>query len=571
MGNDNDVTSAAPATPDAPAAAALNFIQERITQDVRADKNGGRVVTRFPPEPNGYLHIGHSKSICLNFGLALEFDGVCHLRFDDTNPVTEDTEYTDSIERDVKWLGFDWGKNLFYASDYFEQLYGFAVELIKRGKAYVDSRTTEEIQKTRGDFTTPGTDSPFRNRSVDENLDVFARMRAGEFKDGEHVLRAKIDMASSNQNLRDPLIYRIRHAHHHRTGNAWCIYPLYDFAHGYSDMIEGITHSICTLEFENHRPLYDWFIEAIGSSHHPQQIEFARLNLTYAVMSKRKILKLVQEGHVSGWDDPRMLTLSGLRRRGYTPASLRALATSVGVSKNDSWIDMSVLEGCVREDLNANASRAMAVLAPLKVTIENYAEDAHEFVDVPNHPQKPELGTRKVRFSRELFIERDDFQEVPVKGFFRLAPGKEVRLRSAYFITCTSVVKDAAGNITELRCTYDPATKGGDSPDGRKVKGTLHWVDGTAPTTTVRLYDRLFAHEHPGTGDADFLTQLNPKSCEVISDARVEPMLVEAASGATFQFERTGYFCVDCVDSKPGAPIFNRVVGLKDSWAKQGK
>jgi glutaminyl-tRNA synthetase len=550
-----------------------NFLQEILEEDKRTGKHGGRVHTRFPPEPNGYLHIGHAKSICLNFGLAQQYGGKTNLRLDDTNPLTEDTDYVQSIERDVKWLGFSWDDRKFFASDYFEQLYNFAVELIKQGKAYVCSLSADEISEYRGDFNTPGRDSPYRNRSIEENLDLFARMRAGEFPDGKHTLRAKIDMTSPNPVLRDPPIYRIRHAHHHNTGDKWCIYPLYDFAHCLSDAIEGITHSICTLEFENRRVLYDWIVDNLIKGDRPYQYEFARLKLTYTVMSKRKLLQLVNEKLVSGWDDPRMLTISGLRRRGCTPASIRDFATRIGVSKTDSWIDMSVLELCIREDLNEQAPRAMAVLRPLKVVIENYPEGKTEQLEVANHPSKPEMGVRQVPFSRELYIEADDFQEVPPKGFFRLSPGKEVRLRSAYFIKCESVIKDGKGNVVELRCTYDPATRGGDSPDGRKVKGTLHWVPGNAPTAEVRLYERLFSAEHPDKDkDKDFKTFLNPHSLEIIKDARVEPMLADAAAESRFQFERLGYFYVDPKDSQPGKPIFNRTVTLKDSWTKeQGK
>ncbi|WP_338867599.1 glutamine--tRNA ligase/YqeY domain fusion protein [Myxococcus stipitatus] len=551
----------------------LNFLQEIIEEDRRTGKHGGRVLTRFPPEPNGYLHIGHAKSICLNFGLAKQYGGLCNLRFDDTNPVTEDTDYVESIQRDVKWLGFDWEDRKYFASDYFPKLYDFAVELIKQGKAYVCSLSPDEIREYRGDFTTPGRDSPYRNRSVEENLDLFARMRAGEFPDSKHTLRAKIDMASPNPVLRDPPIYRIRHAHHHRTGDAWPIYPLYDFAHCLSDALEGITHSVCTLEFENRRVLYDWIVDSLIKGDRPYQYEFNRLNLNYTVMSKRKLLKLVTEKYVSGWDDPRMMTISGLRRRGFTPASIRDFATRAGVSKTQQLIDMGVLELCIREDLNETAPRAMAVLRPLKVVVENYPEGQVEMLEVQNHPQKPEMGTRQVPFMRELFIEADDFMEVPAKGFFRLAPGKEVRLRSAYFITCKEVIKDAEGKVVELRCTYDPATKGGDSPDGRKVKGTLHWAPGNAATAEVRLYDRLFSVESPDSDDAkDFTTFLNPNSLEVITNARVEPMLANAAAETRFQFERLGYFYVDPKDSQPGRPVFNRTVTLKDSWVKeQGK
>jgi glutaminyl-tRNA synthetase len=548
----------------------LNFLQEIIEEDRRAGKHGGRVHTRFPPEPNGYLHIGHAKSICLNFGLARQYGGKCNLRFDDTNPVTEDTDYVESIQRDVKWLGFDWEDRKYYASDYFPRLYDFAVELIKQGKAYVCSLSPDEIREYRGDFTTPGRDSPYRGRSVEENLDLFHRMRAGEFPDGTHTLRAKIDMASPNPVLRDPPIYRIRHAHHHRTGDAWPIYPLYDFAHCLSDAIEGITHSVCTLEFENRRVLYDWIVDQLIQGDRPYQYEFSRLNLNYTVMSKRKLLKLVNEGIVSGWDDPRMMTISGLRRRGFTPASIRDFATRVGVSKTEQLIDMSVLELCIREDLNETAPRAMAVLRPLKVVVENYPEGQVEHLEVQNHPQKPEMGTRQVPFMRELYIEADDFMEDPPKGFFRLAPGKEVRLRSAYFIKCEKVIKDAAGKVVELRCSYDPATRGGNAPDGRKVKGTLHWVPGNAPTAEVRLYDRLFSVESPDADETKEFTEfINPDSLQVLRDARVEPMLADAAAESRYQFERQGYFYVDPKDSKPGKPIFNRTVTLKDSWTKE--
>ncbi|QSQ18780.1 glutamine--tRNA ligase/YqeY domain fusion protein [Pyxidicoccus parkwayensis] len=548
----------------------LNFLQEIIEEDRRTGKHGGRVHTRFPPEPNGYLHIGHAKSICLNFGLAQQYGGKCNLRFDDTNPVTEDTDYVESIQRDVKWLGFDWEDRKYFASDYFPKLYDFAVELIKQGKAYVCSLTADEIREYRGDFTTPGRDSPYRNRSVEENLDLFHRMRAGEFPDGKHTLRAKIDMTSPNPVLRDPPIYRIRHAHHHRTGDAWPIYPLYDFAHCLSDAIEGITHSVCTLEFENRRVLYDWIVDALIKGDRPYQYEFSRLNLNYTVMSKRKLLKLVNEGMVSGWDDPRMMTISGLRRRGFTPAAIRDFAKRVGVSKTEQLIDMGLLELCIREDLNESAPRAMGVLRPLKVVLENYPEGQVESLEVQNHPQKPEMGTRQVPFMRELYIEADDFMEDPPKGFFRLAPGKEVRLRSAYFIKCEKVIKDAAGNVVELRCSYDPATRGGNAPDGRKVKGTLHWVPGNAPTAEVRLYDRLFSVENPGADDEkDFTTFLNPHSLEVLRGVRVEPMLADAAAESRFQFERQGYFFVDPKDSKPGKPVFNRTVSLKDSWVKE--
>ncbi|HEX5069716.1 MAG TPA: glutamine--tRNA ligase/YqeY domain fusion protein [Vicinamibacterales bacterium] len=545
-----------------------DFIREIVKADQASGKHGGRVATRFPPEPNGYLHIGHAKSICLNFGVARDFAGTCNLRFDDTNPVTEDTEYVDSIQDDVRWLGFSWDDRLYYASDYFEQLYECAEMLIRRGLAFVDDSTADEMREARGTLKEPGRNSPFRDRGIDVNLDLFRRMRAGEFPDGAKVLRARIDMASPNINMRDPVLYRIRRAHHHRTGDAWCIYPMYDYAHPISDAIERITHSICTLEFEDHRPLYDWLINNLPLPGQPQQIEFARLNLTYTVMSKRKLLQLVNEQHVSGWDDPRMPTISGMRRRGYTPEAIRRFADEVGVAKRENVIDVGLLEFCVREDLNARAPRAMGVLRPLKLVIENYPDDRVEHFTLANHPDDAGMGTRQVPFSREIYIERDDFMEAPPKKFFRLAPGREVRLRNAYLVTCQSVVKDADGHVTELRCTYDPATKGGDAPDGRKVKGTLHWVSAShAIDAQVRLYDRLFTVENPGAGDTDFLTQMNPASLEAITDAKLEPSLAEARAGARFQFERLGYFCVDA-DSKPDTPVFNRTVTLKDSWSK---
>ncbi len=548
-----------------------NFIRHIIDEDLASGKNGAKVATRFPPEPNGYLHIGHAKSICLNFGIARDYKGTCNLRFDDTNPVKEDIEYVNSIQDDVRWLGFSWSGEIHYASDYFERIYEYAVELIKLGKAYVCSLNADEMRKTRGTLTEAGTNSPFRARSVAENLDLFTRMRAGEFEEGAHVLRAKIDMSSPNVNMRDPVIYRIRKAHHHRTGDQWCIYPMYDYTHCLSDMIEGITHSICTLEFEDHRPLYDWVLATLKTPCHPQQIEFSRLNIDYTVMSKRKLLELVKDKHVSGWDDPRMPTIQGFRRRGFTPASIRDFCERVGVTKKDSCIEYGLLETCVREDLDKNAPRAMAVLRPLRVVIENYPEgqagEVSEEFDVPNHPQRPELGTRKVPFSRVVYIEQEDFMEVPEKGFFRLAPDKEVRLRSAYFIKCVGVTKDAQGRVSELRCTYDPATKGGSNPpDGRKVKGTLHWVsEAHALKAEVRLYERLFAVPNPGAGDTDFLKQMNPKSLEVLRDARVEPSLAHAALESQFQFERQGYFSVDRVDCKPGQLVFNRTVTLRDS------
>ena len=545
----------------------LDFIRTIVSEDLAAGRNGGRVVTRFPPEPNGYLHIGHAKSICLNFGVARDYGGTCNLRFDDTNPVKEDVEYVDSIKEDVRWLGFEWD-SLHFASDYFEELYAYAVELIAEDKAYVDSQSADEIRLNRGTLTEPGKDSPDRSRPVAESLDLFRRMRAGEFPDGALVLRAKIDMASPNINMRDPVLYRIRRAHHHRTGDAWFIYPMYDFAHPPSDALEHITHSLCTLEYEDHRPLYDWLIDSLPVPSTPRQIEFARLNLSYAIMSKRNLLELVQEGRVSGWDDPRMPTLVGMRRRGYTPEAIRNFCDRIGVAKRENLIDVALLEHAVREDLNARAPRVMGVLRPLRVVIENYPEDRTEDVDVVNNPEDPGAGTRKVPFSRVLFLEQDDFREDPPKKFFRLAPGREVRLRCAYFIKCTGVVKDpATGEVTELRCTYDPATRGGDAPDGRKVKATLHWVSAPhAVNAEVRLYDRLFKSEEPGkTGD--FHDDLNPASLEVVADAKVEPSAAAAEPGTRFQFERLGYFCVD-KDSQPGRPVFNRTVTLKDSWAK---
>ena len=545
----------------------LDFIRAIITEDLAAGRNGGRVYTRFPPEPNGYLHIGHAKSICLNFGVAREFGGSCNLRFDDTNPTKEDVEYVEAIEDDVRWLGFEWA-GMHFASDYFEQLYGYAVELIRKNLAYVDSQSAEEMRRSRGTLTEPGTDSPFRNRTVEENLDLFARMRAGEFEDGAHVLRAKIDMASGNINLRDPVLYRIRRAHHHRTGDAWVIYPMYDFAHPPSDALEHITHSLCTLEFEDHRPLYDWLIENLPVPARPRQIEFARLSLTYTVMSKRRLLELVQNGDVSGWDDPRMPTIVGMRRRGYTPEAIRAFCDRIGVAKRENLIDVALLEHAVREDLNKTAPRVMGVIRPLRVVIENYPEGESEEVDVPNNPEDPGAGARRVPFSKVLYIEQDDFREDPPKRYFRLAPGREVRLRSAYFVTCTGFTKDpASGEVTEVRCTYDPATRGGDAPDGRKVKATLHWVSAAhALNAEVRLYDRLFTVEEPGKVD-DYRPVINPASLEVVAGARVEPSAATAPPGTRFQFERIGYFCVD-TDSTPERPVFNRTVTLKDTWAK---
>jgi glutaminyl-tRNA synthetase len=548
-------------------AASLDFIRTIVAEDLQAGKNGRRVVTRFPPEPNGYLHIGHAKSICLNFGVASEFGGTCNLRYDDTNPEKEDVEYVESIQEDVRWLGFAWAGEPRYASDYFETLYEYAVHLVRHGKAYVDSQTAEEIRASRGTLTSPGSGSPYRNRSVEENLDLFARMRAGEFPDGAHVLRAKIDMASPNINMRDPVLYRIRRAHHHRTGDAWCIYPMYDFAHPPSDAIEFITHSLCTLEFEDHRPLYDWLIENLPVPAQPRQIEFARLNLTYTVMSKRRLLELVEGGHVSGWDDPRMPTIVGMRRRGYTPEAIRTFCDRIGVAKRENIVDVALLEHAVREDLNRRAPRVMGVLRPLRVVIENYPEDRTEEFDLVNNPEDASAGSRKVPFSRELFIEQDDFMEEPPKKYFRLAPGREVRLRGAYFVTCTAMEKDASGRVVGLRCTYDPATRGGDAPDGRKVKATLHWVSARhALPAEVRLYDRLFNSEKPGEG-GDYQADLNRLSLEVIEDARLEPGVAGAAPGTRYQFERLGYFSVD-PDTKPGALVFNRTVTLKDTWAK---
>ncbi|MBU0965428.1 MAG: glutamine--tRNA ligase/YqeY domain fusion protein, partial [Proteobacteria bacterium] len=525
-----------------------DFIRTIIAEDLKNNKHGGRVTTRFPPEPNGFLHIGHAKSICLNFGVALENNGVCHLRFDDTNPSKEEIAYVESIKKDVKWLGFDWGDNLFFASDYFEQLYDYAVQLIKMGKAYVCSLSADEIREYRGTLTEPGRESPYRSRSVEENLDLFTRMRAGEFADGTHVLRARIDMTSGNINMRDPVLYRILHASHHRTGDKWCLYPMYDYTHPISDAIEKITHSLCTLEFEDHRPFYDWLLDTLQTPAHPQQIEFARLNLTYTVMSKRKLLKLVNEKHVSGWDDPRMLTISGLRRRGYTPAAMRSFCDTIGLAKRESRVDMGVLENAIRNDLNDTAPRAMAVLRPLKVVITNYPQEQEEELEIDNHPKNPEMGKRKVSFCREIYIEQDDFMEEPPKKFFRLAPGREVRLRAAYLITCDKVVRDdKSGEIIELHCTYDPASRGGSSPDGRKVKGTLHWVSARhAIGAEVRLYDRLFNVENPESDkETSFMSHLNSNSLLTLSDCRLEPGLAAAGEEDRFQFERLGYFCLD--------------------------
>ena len=545
-----------------------DFIRARVRDDVAGGKNGGRVATRFPPEPNGYLHIGHAKAICLNFSVADEYGGTCNLRFDDTNPTKEDVEYEEAIQRDIRWLGFEWD-DLFYASDYFEALYDFAVRLIRMGKAYVCSLSADEIREYRGTLTAPGRDSPYRNRPVEESLDLFQRMRDGEFADGEHVLRARIDMASGNVNMRDPTIYRIRHASHYRAGDRWCIYPMYDFTHCLSDSMEGITHSLCSLEFEDHRPLYDWFLDELDVECHPQQIEFARLNLTYTVMSKRKLLQLVQQGRVHGWDDPRMPTLSGLRRRGYTPESIRTFCDQIGIAKRNSMVDVAQLEHAVREDLNRTAPRVMAVLDPIRVVIENYPEDRTEDLDAINNPEDAAMGTRKVPFSRVLYIERADFREDPPRKFFRLAPGREVRLRYAYFITCTGVVRDASGEVVELRCTYDPATRGGSAPDGRRVKSTLHWVSAPhAVEAEVRLYDRLFTKEAPDEEPGDgYVAYLNPDSLEVRKGCRVEPALAAPSPGERFQFERVGYFVAD-PDSTPERPVFNRTVTLRDAWAR---
>ena len=548
-----------------------NFIRNIIAEDLRQNKNGGRVHTRFPPEPNGYLHIGHAKAICLNFGLAAEYGGLCNLRFDDTNPSKEDVEYVDSIKADVRWLGFDWGDREYYASDYFEQLYQYALQLIRAGKAYVCDLSAEQVREHRGTLTEPGKDSPFRTRPVAENLDLFERMRAGEFPDGLRTLRAKIDMASANLNMRDPVMYRILRATHHRTGDKWRIYPTYDFAHGQSDSIEGITHSICTLEFEDHRPLYDWFLDQLGI-HHPQQIEFARLNLTYTVLSKRKLLGLVAGGYVTGWDDPRMPTLAGLRRRGYTPAAIRDFCERIGVAKRNSTVDIAMLEHCLREDLNRSAPRVMAVLRPLRVVLDNYPEGQVEELEAVNNPEDPGMGTRRVPFARVLYIEREDFREDPPKGFFRLSPGREVRLRYAYIIKCVDAIKDPkTGEVTELRCTYDPDTKSGSAQSGRKVKATLHWVSAArAIAAEVRLYGHLFTTENPDDVEegADWKNSLNPNSLETLASCRVEPSLAVAAPGSHYQFERLGYFCADCMDSRAGALVFNRTVPLRDTWAK---
>src|SRR5262245_25050066 len=546
-----------------------NFIRTAIQEDMESGRWGGRVVTRFPPEPNGYLHIGHAKAISIDFGLAQEFHGTCHLRFDDTNPAKEEVEYVDAIQENIRWLGYDWGPHLYFASDYFEQLYEWAEELIRRGLAYVDDLSAEEIRQHRGTLTEPGRNSSYRDRSVEENLDLFRRMRAGEFPDGARVLRAKIDMASPNMNLRDPTLYRIRHVSHHRTGDRWCIYPMYDYAHPLSDSIERVTHSLCSLEYEDHRPLYDWVCEALGI-YHPQQIEFARLNLAYTVMSKRRLLRLVQEGHVRGWDDPRMPTLAGLRRRGYTPEAIRDFSERIGVAKANSVVDLALLEHCVREDLNRRAARVMAVLRPVKLVIENYPEGQVEELEAINNPEDSSMGVRKVPFTRVLWVERDDVREVPPPKYFRLYPGNEVRLRYAYVVRCTGVVKDERGEIVEVRCTYDPASRGGSAGEGKRVKGTIHWVSAShAVPAEARFYDRLFTRPDPRdeSDGQDFIAALNPASMEVVSDARVEPSLAGAAPGSRFQFERLGYFCVD-PDTTPGHLVVNRTVGLRDTWAK---
>jgi glutaminyl-tRNA synthetase len=555
------LTVSEPATPS-------DFIRDIIDDDIKTNKYGGRVHTRFPPEPNGYLHIGHAKSICLNFGIATQYKGLCNLRFDDTNPTKEEQEYVDSILDSVRWLGFDWEDRLYYASDYFDQMHDYAVQLIKAGRAYVDDLSADEIREYRGTLTQPGKESPYRDRPMQDNLDLFTRMRAGEFEDGGRVLRAKIDMASPNLNMRDPVMYRILHSDHHRTGSKWCVYPMYDWAHGIEDSIERITHSICTLEFEDHRPLYDWFLDQLGV-YHPRQIEFARLNLSYTVMSKRKLLQLVEKGQVSGWDDPRMPTIAGLRRRGYTPASIRDFCNRIGVAKADSTIDVALLEHCIREDLNKRAPRVMAVLNPLRVVIDNYPDGQTEELDATNNPEDTGAGTRKVPFSRQLYIERDDFRENPPSKFFRLAPGREVRLRYAYLVTCVGVTKDErTGEVVELHCTYDPATRGGDTPDGRKVKGTIHWVSAPhALQAEVRLYDRLFAVENPGDVEDGCESVLNRNSLEVVM-GHVEPSLAKAAPGSSYQFERLGYFCTDLKDSSGRRLVFNRTVALRDSWAK---
>jgi len=555
---------------DKPEREPKDFIREIIDEDIRTNRYGGRVHTRFPPEPNGYLHIGHAKAICIDFGIAEEYGGLCNLRFDDTNPCKEGEEYVKAIKEDVRWLGFDWGDREYYASDYFEKLYEYAEQLIKMGKAYVCDLSPEEIKEYRGTLTEPGKESPYRNRSVEENLDLFRRMRAGEFPDGSRTLRAKIDMASPNINMRDPVIYRILHVKHHRTGDKWCIYPMYDFTHCLSDSIEGITHSLCSIEFEDHRPLYDWFLDQLGV-HHPRQIEFARLNMTYTVLSKRRLIQLVEEGYVDGWDDPRMPTLRGMRRRGYTPEAIRNFMARIGVAKAESIVDYALLEHCVREHLNKIAPRVMAVLRPLRLVIENYPEDKVEMLEAINNPEDPSMGTRKVPFSKVLYIEQDDFMEEPPKKFYRLAPGREVRLRYGYFVKCVDVVKDSEGKVVEIRCTYDPETRGGDAPDARKVKATLHWVSGAhAIPAEVRLYEHLFTKPNPLDVEEGktFKDYINPRSREILTDCKVEPSLANAKPGERYQFERLGYFCVDSVETRPGRLVFNRTVTLKDTWAK---
>jgi len=550
-----------------------NFIKRIVENDIEKHKNQGRIATRFPPEPNGYLHIGHAKAITLDFGIADEYKGTCNLRLDDTNPVKEDKEYIDAIKKDIKWLGYDWGNREFHTSDYFEKLFDFAIQLIKKGKAFVCDLPPEKIREYRGTLTEPGKESPYRNRSIDENLDLFMRMKAGEFKDSEKSLRAKIDMTSPNLNMRDPVIYRIRHIKHHRTGEKWCIYPMYDFAHSLSDAIENITHSLCTLEFEDHRPLYNWFVENVDISSQPRQIEFARLNLTYTVMSKRKLLNLVEKKIVDDWDDPRLPTLSGIRRRGYTPESIKVFCDKIGIAKSNSIVDIELLESCIRDDLNVRARRVMVVLNPLKVIIDNYPEEKEEWLDAENNPEDPKMGKRQIPFGRELYIEKEDFMEEPPKKFFRLSPGKEVRLKHAYYITCTSVEKDEQGNITAIHCTYDPATKGGWSNDGRRVKGTLHWVSvKQAKSATVKMYDRLFTVPNPENAEKNktFLDYINPESYSE-KTAKIEPSLIDAEPGTHFQFLRLGYFTVDTKNFKKGNPVFNRTVLLRDSWAKISK
>ena len=547
-----------------------NFIEKIIEKDIENNKYKGRVVTRFPPEPNGYLHIGHAKSICLNFGLAEKYNGTCHLRFDDTNPAKEEIEYIKSIKEDVKWLGFDWGKNEFYASDYFDKLFEIAVKMIKDGNAYVDSLSPGETRKYRGTLTSPGRNSPDRERSVEENLDLFTGMKNGEFEDGKYLLRAKIDMTSPNLNMRDPALYRIKRMNHHRTGDKWCIYPMYDFTHPLSDAFEDVTHSICTLEFEDHRPLYNWSVDESGVEAKPQQIEFARLNLNYSIMSKRKLLELVENNYVSGWDDPRMPTISGIRRRGYTPESIRDFASRIGVAKSNSTVDFALLEHCLREDLNLKAKRVMAVLDPLKVVITNYPVDKTEMMEADNNPEDESMGKREIPFSREIYIEKEDFMENPPKKYFRLSPGKEIRLKHAYYVTCTDIIKDpSTEEVIEVHCTYDPASKGGWSDDGRKVKGTSHWVSAKhAINADVRLYSNLFESENPEEATGKFLDDLAKDSLEIITNCKMEPSLADAAPGESFQFLRKGYFCADTVDSKPGAPVFNRTVSMRDTWAK---